>query len=310
MLKIENQKISNFLKEIKKEYDLKDLRTSKFSFKKYFLPPKQRIFSLSKNGKIKTEKAPKKILIFGLNAEDISALIYFDEIMSKPYKDFFYFQNRNKSIVIGITENKTENISGGDIILQKTENHYIIITNTKKGRNLINKYKDFFEEKNDVYGTETATENESENKWKKEIKNLILDPELLKDAVLQSRESKIWEELAKICLGCGICAYVCPLCHCFEIEDSVKLNGECIRCRKWDSCVLPSFSKISGGHSFRPALKDRYYNWFYHKFVRGYLEYGASQCAGCERCKLNCPAGIDILDVLKKILEEYKEIKS
>lgn len=309
MLVIENKQLANFLEEIKKEYDLKDLRENKFSFKKYFLPAKQNMFSCSKTGKIKSEKAPKKFVLFGLNPTDILALVYLDEIMSKPYKDFFYFQNRNKSIVIGITKNETENISGGDIILQKTENHYIIITNTKKGRDLINKYKYFFEEKNDIYDTETPAKNESETEWKKEMKNLILDPELLKDAVLQSRESKTWEELAEICLGCGICTYVCPICHCFEIEDSVKLNGECVRCKKWDSCVLPSFSKISGGHSFRPTLKDRYYNWFYHKFVRGYLEYGASQCVGCEKCKNYCPAGIDILEVLKKLIQEYKKNK-
>jgi len=134
---------------------------------------------------------------------------------------------------------------------------------------------------------------------------LLLDSELLADAVEWSRNHKIWDELAEKCLGCGICTYVCPLCYCFSLEDKVGLDDKCSRCRKWDACTLPGFSKITGGHDFRPTLKEKYYNWFYHKFVRAYREYGKSQCVGCERCKSQCPAKIDILEVLKTILEDY-----
>ncbi|MBU2109907.1 4Fe-4S dicluster domain-containing protein, partial [Patescibacteria group bacterium] len=63
---------------------------------------------------------------------------------------------------------------------------------------------------------------------------------------------------------------------------------------------------IAGGHSFRPNLKERYYNWFYHKFVRAYREYGKSQCVGCGACKHNCPAKIDIQEVLSVILRDYR----
>jgi ferredoxin len=141
------------------------------------------------------------------------------------------------------------------------------------------------------------------------MRQLLLDPELLANAVEWSWKNspKIWEDLAERCLGCGICTYVCPLCHCFSIEDRVGLDDKCSRCRKWDACTLPGFAKIAGGHSFRPTIKERYYNWFYHKFVRAYKEYGKSQCVGCGRCKKYCPAQIDIQEVLKTILEDYKK---
>ncbi len=141
--------------------------------------------------------------------------------------------------------------------------------------------------------------------WQKSMRQILLDPEVLSDAVEWSHNHKIWDELGEKCLGCGICTYVCPLCYCFSMEDKVGLDDKCSRCRKWDACTLPNFAKIAGGFSFRKTLRERYYNWFYHKFVRAYNESGKSLCVGCERCKNQCPAKIDILEVLKTILEDY-----
>ena len=148
-------------------------------------------------------------------------------------------------------------------------------------------------------------EGEKMTEWQESMRKILIDSELLAEAVEWSHSHKIWDELAEKCLGCGICTYVCPLCYCFSLEDRVGLDNKCTRCRKWDACTLPNFSKIAGGFSFRKTLKERYYNWFYHKFVRAYREYGKSQCVGCERCKLQCPAKIDIQEVLKIILEDY-----
>ncbi|MFH0803825.1 MAG: 4Fe-4S dicluster domain-containing protein, partial [Candidatus Tagabacteria bacterium] len=128
-------------------------------------------------------------------------------------------------------------------------------------------------------------------------------------------DSAIWEELAGLCLGCGICAYVCPLCYCFSIEDSVGLDGnKYTRCRQWDACTLPRFSQISGalpdgrqGFNFHKTIKERYYNWFFHKFVRAYKEYGKAQCVACGRCQKYCPAKIDIEKVLIEIVKKYEQ---
>jgi ferredoxin len=32
-------------------------------------------------------------------------------------------------------------------------------------------------------------------------------------------ESPLWRRWAMACLGCGACAYACPTCHCFDIQD-------------------------------------------------------------------------------------------
>ena len=114
--------------------------------------------------------------------------------------------------------------------------------------------------------------------------------------------------LSKKCLGCGICTYVCPICHCFSIDDRVSLNNSnCTRCREWDACTLPSFAEVAGGHNFHKTIKERYYNWYHHKFVRSYREFGKSQCVACGSCERNCPAGINIKDVIEEIVKDYEK---
>ncbi len=314
-LTIGEEKLEDFLKSVGQEFALFDVRNDYYKggvpFKKYFFPQKQKIFSKNGGSGIVAAEPPKKFVLFGLDLPDLEALTYFDEIMKTPREDFFYFQNRNRAVVIGLIRERIDAAPGGDAVFQDMGGgRYRVWLNTEKGGDFIKKYKKFFHESGGGGEEENAPqipENKSLSEWSRSMRALVLDPELLAKAVEWSRDHPIWDELGKRCLGCGICTYVCPLCHCFSIEDSVGLSGECSRCRKWDACTLPGFAKIAGGHNFRPSIKERYYNWFYHKFVRGYNEYGKSQCVGCGRCKKFCPASIDIKKVLETILKDYKK---
>lgn len=270
MFIIKENKIKELLCKLGDSWKIFDVRNDKLPLKKYFFPPVEETFSSDKKGKIKTARPIEKFVLFGLNLPQLEALTQLDEIMSKPHEDFFYWQRRKQAIVIG--------------------------SNDKNAKKFIEEHRDMFEE-----------QEEKISEWSQSMRQMLLDSELLANAVEWSWKGapEIWEELGQRCLGCGICTYVCPICHCFSIEDRVGLDDKCSRCRKWDACTLPNFAKIAGGHSFRPTLKERYYNWFYHKFVRAYKEYGKSQCVGCGACKRNCPAGIDIQEVLKIILEKY-----
>jgi ferredoxin len=280
MLIINERQLNNFIAELKKKFDFFDVRNENLPFKKYFFPATEEIFPVP--------KPPKKFVIFGLDPIDLEAITQLDEIMSKPKEDFYYWQRRKQALVIGIE---------------------------KDMKKLAKDYKEFFKEqeeapvgnfvslKTDNKGNLTETKVSD---WSQSMRQILVDSELLANAVEWSKTHKIWGEITEKCLGCGICAYVCPLCYCFSLEDRISLDDKCSRCRKWDACVLPGFAKISGGHSFRPTIKERYYNWFYHKFVRAYREYGKSQCVGCGRCKNQCPAGINILEILTVILQDYR----
>ncbi|OGZ35997.1 MAG: hypothetical protein A3A94_00255 [Candidatus Portnoybacteria bacterium RIFCSPLOWO2_01_FULL_43_11] len=300
---IEKKQIKNWLKELKKEFQVIDTRNSILPAKQYFLPPKEDIFIFNKKTKRLTNSSyQRKTLIFGLDLNDLEAMTQLDEIMKNPQPDFFYWQKREKSVLVGLTEESFGPAPGGDIIFKKINPYqYQAMILTEKGEEIIN--SPFFKK------NKTRANEDFKDKLGS-FRKILLDSEVLADAVAWSIGHKIWDELAKKCLSCGICTYVCPLCYCFSVEDKVNLdNAKCVRCRQWDACTLPHFARIAGGHNFHKTIKERYYNWFYHKFVRAYREYGRSQCVACGRCQRYCPAGIDIEKVLSEILEDYKKVK-
>ena len=262
-----------------------------------FLPPEEEIFSLTKN-KFKPLTRIKPFVLF-CSYPDLFGILELDEVMQKEPTDFFYSRRREAATLVAVSEWKAESAIGGDLILEKIHpNYYRTIVLTAKGKKI--SQTKFFENKN--------LEPKAPCAERSALRQLLLDSELLKETIVWSRHHPIWEELAKTCLGCGICTYVCPLCYCFSMEDKKSFDGsKCSRCRKWDACTLPDFATVAGAKNFRPTLKERYYNWYYHKFVRGYKEFGRPHCVACGRCQKYCPAGIDIFKVLSRIVEDYKK---
>jgi len=114
-------------------------------------------------------------------------------------------------------------------------------------------------------------------------------------------DQPLWHELAEKCFACGACSYVCPICHCFDVEDRISLSGnEGERMRCWDSCMLADFAAVAGGGNFRKERYERIHNWYHHKFSRAIKERGEPDCVGCGRCIQYCPAKIDILGAIKE----------
>ena len=277
------------------------------SVKEFFLPPKEDIFVFNeKKDAVSAAPKPKPFIIFGLNSRDLEALVQLDEIMTKPNPDYFYLQKRATATIVGLINEPVKIPLNGDLILAKiNEEQYEAIPLTDKGKNLT-KNKIF---KNEVGIITSAGPKSAELEIMPRLRKLLYDPELISDAISWSwrNDPGVWDELEALCLGCGICTYVCPLCYCFSIEDSVGLDEkECKRCRQWDACTLPKFSRISGGFNFHKTIRERYYNWYFHKFVRAYKEYGKSQCVACGRCQKYCPAKIDIEKYIVRIVNNYK----
>ena len=104
------------------------------------------------------------------------------------------------------------------------------------------------------------------------------------------------------CLGCGICTYVCPTCHCFDIQDELR-GQDGRRVRTWDSCMYPEYTIHTSGHNPRPARMNRLRNRFYHKFKYYHDNFDVHLCVGCGRCVDNCPVNIDIIEVMGQVEE-------
>lgn len=267
------------------------------------LPPKELMIDFSKIDKKKTEQSPYQVL-FGVHDYDIQAINVLDKIMAKPEPDYYYLKRRSKTIIIGIEHQKAPqhfdhffpfDIEGGfDLFFSQMKDFFIVSVGSKVGKQLAE--LPFFED----------------SSWKikreKPVKNDIIFSEKTSKLIEKSKDSKIWDELTETCFGCGICAYTCPLCYCFETCDEVNLKGDkkC-RYRRWDACFSPEFFKMAGDVNPKEKLRDRIYNWYYHKFVRMPEEYGHPGCVGCGRCIAQCPAKINFREVLENLItESYK----
>ena len=108
-----------------------------------------------------------------------------------------------------------------------------------------------------------------------------------------------WEQFSDRCLGCGICTYLCPTCHCFDIQDECEaFDGR--RARMWDTCMFAEYSLHASGHNPRPTRKERTRNRIDHKYSYFPTKFEVIACVGCGRCINYCPVNIDILDILEK----------
>lgn len=271
-----------------------------YSFKKYLLPPKQRLFNFPARPESKAQTSDPKQVFFGITMFDLKAVTLLAQIFEKDS----YFQNIiSQTILIGQSpipeettfyekyeENILEHIKF-DIFLESRfdQKDFRVFTGSKHGQRMLSEFglKDF--EHIEYAG---AIPEEGLSNFHK----------ITAEKIKKSYGSKIWKDLGKRCLGCNKCSVVCPTCFCFKIYDENNaLNDNKSRIRAWDSCFAAEFSEIAGGIKFQKTISDRIYNWYDHKFVRIPHEYSLPGCVGCGRCSEVCPAGINIKDEIAKI---------
>jgi ferredoxin len=286
--------------------------------KKIIFPQREVLleFSTSDENRLEVKEVlpdEKPTVIFGVRPCDANALTLTDKVFGGDFEDLYYWKRRNSTTLVGLTCNTPPSANcfclsvggsphskeGLDILMTDLGDKYYVESFTPKGDNLINLAKNLFKnpitkDKKDL----AQIQAESEKKIKRQIKELKKIPPKLKEMF----DSPFWDEESLSCIRCGICTYLCPTCHCFDINDEVTssspIKGE--RVRTWDNCQFPDFTMHSSGHNPRPDKASRLRQRILHKFQYFVERYQNYQCIGCGRCISKCPVGIDIIEVLEK----------
>jgi sulfhydrogenase subunit beta (sulfur reductase) len=301
-----------------------DYLNTVLSPKKLIFPQRETFleFSTSNDGNLEIKEVlPEEnpSVIFGVRPCDAKALTLTDKVFGGEFEDLYYWKRRNQAILVGLACNtppspncfclsvngSPHSKEGLDILMTDLGDRYYVESLTEKGNKLINLAKKLFEEpkakdKKDL----EKVHLDSEKKIKRQIKEIKKIPPKLKGMF----DSPFWDEEAMSCIRCGVCTYLCPTCHCFDISDEVTSSSplEGKRVRTWDTCQFPDFTMHSSGHNPRPDKASRLRQRILHKFQYFVEKYKNYQCTGCGRCISKCPVGIDIIEVLDKV-RDYEE---
>lgn len=287
--------------------------------KKVILPQREVFLEFSnspQHGVEVKETVPeeKKSVIFGVRPCDAKALILQDKVFGGDFKDIYYWKRRNPAVIVGRTcavppspncfctsvGGSPSTTDGMDILLTDLGDRYYVEAFTKDGQALLSAGKQLFQTPKPQEKKEAGRiKQKAAKQVKRQIENLETLPPKLKGMF----DSPLWDEESMSCLRCGICTYLCPTCHCFDIQDEITshspLKGK--RVRTWDTCQFPDFTMHSSGHNPRPDKASRLRQRVMHKFQYFVEVWGDYQCTGCGRCISKCPVGIDILEVLDKV---------
>lgn len=284
------------------------------AIKPYVFAPREKLWKVErKDGQLLFEnllREPDRTAILGVRACDLAALRIQDaHFLKAGGQDPYYRARRDKLVLIAVnctqaaqtcfcasTGDGPEVVGGYDILLDELDEGYLLRTGTSIGQAVAA-----------GLAMESASAEQMEAaRWqtdacKNQQRQMPSAEEL--SGLVRKQESPVWDSVAERCLACGNCTAVCPTCFCHREFDVPALDGcSSEHWRDADSCFNTDHSYIAG-QVVHPHIRERYRQWMMHKLLYWVEQYGRTGCTGCGRCATWCPAGIDFVAEVHKVLE-------
>jgi ferredoxin len=298
--------------------DLKlDFQNSHTSPKDLFFPQSERMFQFTldpnKEGAFvlqDVDLAPAPRLVFGMRPCDAAAFFVLDRVFKNDqFTDPYWQVKRDATVIIGLGCNQPcptcfcpsvgygpFHEDGLDAIATDLGDGFLIKPLTEKGQKALAGAKGLTDPEGKMDEKAAAIAAAAQESIKSEVPTR----NIYTRTVMELFNAPHWDRVFESCLNCGTCTYVCPTCHCFDIQDEVTSAKDGDRVRNWDTCMSWLFTIHGTGHNPRPGKKERVRQRFMHKFKYIPMKRGGLiGCVGCGRCVNLCPVNIDVRDVVR-----------
>jgi sulfhydrogenase subunit beta (sulfur reductase) len=242
------------------------------------------------------EPQAQPTVLFGLRPCEARAFHALDVVFNWDSKDKFFNTRMANTTVVGLSctqadescfctslGSRPDDTQGSDILLSPLKaGGFVAEVLTDKGKALVALAKDTFQLlADDAALVPPATVAPA------------FDAKALQQELAAMFDSPLWAEQSLRCLGCGACAFVCPTCVCFDIQDEADTKqGQ--RLRAWDSCGMRIFTLHASGHNPRDKQSQRWRQRVYHKFAYYPERLGTLGCVGCGKCSRACPVDMNL----------------
>ena len=281
---------------------------------KWVFFPQSEVICTFKNDEVQDVPVPDaRQLVFGIRPCDARSYLMLDKVFGEFGKgpDPYYMKRRENGTVVTLSCSEPcatcfctsigghpGGKDGSDATLFDNGDDVILEAVTAKGEALLDQLSAFSQQPSadEITHRDRVLQEAAANMP-------VVSLDQLKEKLQQSFSDTLWDELSKVCLGCGMCSFECPTCHCFDISDEEK-GGEGRRIRSWDSCQFSLFTMHASGHNPRTAKLQRMRQRILHKFLYTVENFGDVFCVGCGRCISNCPVNQDLREVLTRFAEK------
>lgn len=278
-----------------------------FSCKPFLLPRREPLFSSPPEGDRVEEHTGIRdpMVLFGLRPCDAEAIAFLDRVFLEGENPDPYYRSRRstmKIVSLGCAEPRDtcfcsatgagpQSPRGSDALLTDIGDRYLVQCITRAGHEIPAILR-----LPDAAGADVRKAEEAARGIEGKMLPLF-ELKAMKESLAASFDDEAWRTLTEKCIGCGVCTFLCPTCHCFDIVDE-ELPDLRVRSRIWDTCQFPGFTAQASGFNPRPTHRERYRQRIMHKFSYCMENYGAPGCSGCGRCVEACPVNLDIRRIL------------